>query len=77
MNIFDVYVKFISLLDFNRFWNYVTSSEFIVYSFFVYCCILPLFIFIAVYIIDFFIDYSDFKKWRKEQKQKEEEQDNE
>ena len=77
MSIFDVLEKFISLLDFNRFWNYVTSAEFIVYSFFAYCCILPLLIFIVVYIMNFFIDYSSFKKWKREQKQKFEEEEEE
>lgn len=65
----DFFVRCVQeLLNFD--WNFVFSDKFLGYGILIFWVVFPLFIFVFVNIFLFFMDYSDFKDWRKEQNEK-------
>ena len=62
---FDIIGEF---LNFD--WNFVFSHKFCVYGVLCFWIVIPCFIVSLVDIIIFFIDYADFRNWRKEQNEK-------
>lgn len=62
----DVIVEIFTNFDL----NFALSDKFLVYGMFIFWFVFPILILLFVHVVLFFVDYSDFIEWKKEQEKK-------